>query len=266
MYLENVGIPQNNAASVGYRPVINPNVDSTRHFYCYKVTNQINGKAYIGFATNPDVRWRNHKSDAKKGRGYLLHRAMRKHGIENFQMEILCCGWSRKDMIEIIEPYLIHHHKTKAPDGYNLLTEVWEVKETTKHRGSAHPRLHKYPQPKPKEKRKKSPQPERAPRVKSTLSAYQQRSLNVKKLYWDLLKSSQCCDCGESDPIVLEFDHIDSSLKVYDVSDVACRSKKKLLEEISRCVVRCANCRRRHRAKIHKWPIVEYLAQASSDK
>lgn len=97
-------------------------------------------------------------------------------------------------------------------------------------------------------------------------SKYQQKSRRVKELYWSLLADSRCVDCGERDPIVLEFDHIDSSLKVYDVSDVACRSKKKLLEEISRCVVRCSNCRRRHRAKTQRWPILEYLATASVDK
>ena len=59
----------------------------------YKITNTINGKAYVGQATNISVRLKNHRSDAfnpnKPGYDYPLYRAIRKYGLENFRFEII---------------------------------------------------------------------------------------------------------------------------------------------------------------------------------
>jgi hypothetical protein len=59
-----------------------------------------------------------------------------------------------------------------------------------------------------------------------------------------------CADCGEKDPIVLEFDHRDPEKKVDDVSAGWYRgwSKSKLLAEMKKCDVVCANCHRRRTA------------------
>jgi hypothetical protein len=57
--------------------------------------------------------------------------------------------------------------------------------------------------------------------------------------------SNHCCvDCGNSDPRVLEFDHVNGKTNNIStmVSDKYTWSK--ILEEISRCEVRCANCHR----------------------
>jgi hypothetical protein len=61
------------------------------------------------------------------------------------------------------------------------------------------------------------------------------------------LHEHPCTLCGESDPVVLDFDHIRDKLR--DVTVVArygCRSD--LLAEIEKCRVLCANCHRRHTA------------------
>ena len=61
----------------------------------------------------------------------------------------------------------------------------------------------------------------------------------------DHLKRTPCADCGEPDPVVLEFDHIGT--KRSGVVQLADRetSIANLVREIGECEVRCANCHRR---------------------
>lgn len=55
-----------------------------------------------------------------------------------------------------------------------------------------------------------------------------------------------CVDCGESDPIVLEFGHV-RGVKLYDVATMVQRhtSLRTIAAEIAKCDIRCANCHRR---------------------
>jgi hypothetical protein len=65
-------------------------------------------------------------------------------------------------------------------------------------------------------------------------------------LVYDYLLEHPCVDCGEKDPIVLEFDHVRGE-KRGDVGNLI-RSGRKwetILAEIEKCEVRCANCHRR---------------------
>lgn len=56
-----------------------------------------------------------------------------------------------------------------------------------------------------------------------------------------------CVDCGEKNILLLEFDHRDRSVKDNDVSRIikSRGSIEKLIEEIQKCDIRCANCHRR---------------------
>lgn len=71
---------------------------------------------------------------------------------------------------------------------------------------------------------------------------------------YEYLSTHPCVDCGESDPIVLEFDHVadkkfNVSARLRDGS-----SFQFLKDEIAKCEVRCANChRRRHAAESKQW-------------
>jgi hypothetical protein len=57
-----------------------------------------------------------------------------------------------------------------------------------------------------------------------------------------------CVDCGETDPVVLEFDHLRD--KAFDVGQsLPYRAWSAILEEIAKCEVVCANCHRRRTAR-----------------
>lgn len=73
------------------------------------------------------------------------------------------------------------------------------------------------------------------------------RERNQEKLL-EYLSFNHCIDCGETDPIVLEFDHRDQIDKKFNVGKMVNGghfSWEKIKTEIEKCDVRCANCHRR---------------------
>jgi hypothetical protein len=60
----------------------------------------------------------------------------------------------------------------------------------------------------------------------------------------EFFHSHPCTDCGERDPLVLEFDHIRD--KSFDIGrELPDRNWRSILDEIAKCEVVCANCHRR---------------------
>lgn len=86
-----------------------------------------------------------------------------------------------------------------------------------------------------------------------------QRTLNRTKencaYVNQILSAKACVDCGESDPVVLEFDHIDPETKRDAISRMArkCYTLESIKEEIAKCEVRCSNCHRKRTAKQFGW-------------
>lgn len=77
--------------------------------------------------------------------------------------------------------------------------------------------------------------------------------INRRKL-WAYLLANPCIDCGEPDPTVLEFDHIDPSAKTASISEmISSYTWRRIKQEIGKCEVRCANCHRRRTAKQFGW-------------
>lgn len=67
----------------------------------------------------------------------------------------------------------------------------------------------------------------------------------------DFFKENPCVDCGETDPIILEFDHLEN--KSCAVSEMRCAPLEKIALEIAKCEVRCCNCHRKKTAKQLGW-------------
>ena len=63
-----------------------------------------------------------------------------------------------------------------------------------------------------------------------------------------------CIDCGERNPILLEFDHIAGlGDKHYNISKMSQYSLERVKEEIEKCVVRCVCCHRLKTALDFNW-------------
>ena len=70
------------------------------------------------------------------------------------------------------------------------------------------------------------------------------------------LERHPCVDCGETDILVLEFDHRDRKDKCYDISVLTMKGVKlqRVIDEIAKCDVRCSNChRRRTQVQSNSW-------------
>ena len=89
----------------------------------YKITNRINNKSYIGSSIRVEKRWQQHKNAAfnpnNKGYNYPLYCAFRKHGIENFNFEILKDDFSSVEEMQAFEACQILHYNSLVPNGYN---------------------------------------------------------------------------------------------------------------------------------------------------
>ena len=82
----------------------------------YKITNQCNGKIYIGQSKNIEERWEEHKRKMQV-RNTQLYQAMRFFGIENFVFEIIKeCSL---DQLNEREQYYIHKYDS-INKGYNM--------------------------------------------------------------------------------------------------------------------------------------------------
>jgi hypothetical protein len=68
----------------------------------------------------------------------------------------------------------------------------------------------------------------------------------AREYVWNYLATHPCVDCGESNPQLLEFDHVRGKKKAA-VSQLASgrHSLETIQKEINKCEVRCVSCHRK---------------------
>lgn len=88
--------------------------------YIYIIENKVNGKAYIGKANNVKKRWDKHRAAAFDESDGLLYRAMRKHGIENFQIRVIDEADDETYALNVLEPMWIRRFRDQGVELYNL--------------------------------------------------------------------------------------------------------------------------------------------------
>lgn len=92
---------------------------SNKQFLVYKLTNTINGKAYIGItARSEPERWSEHKVRAKQGvRNSRLYDAIRKYGPDAFNREVIATASTEDELRELEKRYIQEFNTYDA--GYN---------------------------------------------------------------------------------------------------------------------------------------------------
>lgn len=84
--------------------------------YVYLITNKLNGKQYVGFTTRAvSIRWKEH-CEGSKG---ALHAAIRKYGVESFEVETVFQS-EELDLALVAEEIWIEELDTLVPNGYNI--------------------------------------------------------------------------------------------------------------------------------------------------
>lgn len=81
--------------------------------------------------------------------------------------------------------------------------------------------------------------------------AQKKHRIKVRQKLLDFLSTKKCVDCGEKDPIVLDFDHSERKTKFKSVSRMLSGhySWESVMKEAQKCEIRCANC---HRKRTYK--------------
>lgn len=82
---------------------------------------------------------------------------------------------------------------------------------------------------------------------KDLYAAQKRHRIKVRAKLFAFLSEKACIDCGEKDPIVLDFDHRTPKNKFKPISKMLSGhySWDSLKKEIKKCEIRCANCHRR---------------------
>lgn len=97
-------------------------------------------------------------------------------------------------------------------------------------------------------------QDHRAEYIARTRARTSRERVSLKARLMAYLRTHPCSDCGETDPLLLEFDHRDGAEKIACVGALARgQNWRAVADEIAKCDVRCVNCHRRRTARQFGW-------------
>lgn len=87
--------------------------------YIYLITNKINNKHYVGLTTKTvEERFNRHITLSNNNLGFYLHNAIRKYGIENFELKTLDTSDNIEDLKDLEIKYIQEYDSFNS--GYNL--------------------------------------------------------------------------------------------------------------------------------------------------
>ena len=174
------------------------------HYNCiYMYINKINGHKYVGQAKNFNKRCKEHLYESRnKNRDEYnlpLNRAIRKYGIENFEIKILAENIISQEKINEYEIFFIKRYKTlKTQNGYNIASgghngntyagkteeEIDEIKRkiSEKLSGKNHPNYGKHHSEETKQKMKEAWNDERKQKISEKMKGKPKSEEHKRKL------------------------------------------------------------------------------------
>lgn len=89
--------------------------------------------------------------------------------------------------------------------------------------------------------------------IETSSAAREQRRARIQEVILEA-KREGCVDCNERHPACLDFDHVRGQ-KSFNISRAIRNTAplERIMHEIRKCVVRCANCHRKKTAKEYRW-------------
>lgn len=79
----------------------------------YRAINLLNGKSYIGFDSQWPLRMKQHIRNVEYDSNlFVFKKALRKHGLDNFEWEVIYQSLDRDHTLDIMEPYFIEYYRT----------------------------------------------------------------------------------------------------------------------------------------------------------
>jgi group I intron endonuclease len=90
--------------------------------FIYLITNQVNGKVYVGITRHPKRRWQKHLNLGRKpNHRFRLYQSMYKHGIDNFTFEIIAFCFTNDHANELEMEYIAKYNSfSDYGAGYNM--------------------------------------------------------------------------------------------------------------------------------------------------
>lgn len=128
------------------------------------------------------------------------------------------------------QPLANFHKRTRSPDGKQPTCKVCASSRAKTYYDST---------------------PEQSERRKASNDRMRQLA---REFIIEYMRTASCVDCGEDDPVVLEFDHVRGTKSFGIAKAIATGYGVAAIEaEIAKCEVRCANCHRRVTASRGGW-------------